>query len=122
MRPEIIQAITDAGFDVYMRDLKDTYCDFTDGQNIGYLQEGRFGGVDLSTVHIPNRASGTGYSVEQDVDIARIDAEMLSRTFEAPDWARNRDAAVTRKWPSLEAFLTADSWQMKLKLIAKGKK
>ena len=62
MKPEIIKALADAGFSVYMRKgsgLNATYAYFTDGVNIGYVQETRFiGDVDISTVNVPDRTNG----------------------------------------------------------------
>jgi hypothetical protein len=69
MSPEIIEQVTAAGFDVYMRDPKDTYMFFTDGKNIGYLQDDRLAGLTLSTVHKANRSTGTGFRIAEGLSL-----------------------------------------------------
>ena len=86
MKQEVIDAITAAGFDVYMRDQKDTYLLFTDGKNIGYLQADRLAGFTISTVHKPNTTTGTGFQIERHA--TEFTAEMLARAFiTTPHWA-----------------------------------
>lgn len=87
MNTEMINSIKIAGFDVYMRNTNDTYCFFTDGTNIGYMQESYFqGGYDLSTVHVANIVCGTSFSIERECH-APITREQLLKAFAVcPSW------------------------------------
>ena len=117
---ETIQAIADAGFDVYQRQSPDTYAYFTDGQNLGYIQYGPLEGLTLSSVHVANRTSGTGYGFGE---LKALDKKALSRAFElAPSWADDKSRASVRKYTNLAAFLKDNAWGGGLKLVAEGKK
>ena len=123
MKPEIIKALTDAGFSVYMRKgsgLDATYAYFTDGVNIGYVQETRFtGDVDISTVNVPDRTNGAGYGVLQEVPLEKLDAATLKRAFSAPDWAVTKKGdQLAKKWPDMAAFIEHNSWGGGLHLVA----
>lgn len=84
-----------------------TYAFFTDGQRIGYIENHRLEGLRLSTVHIPNRSSGTGFGVARDRPVM-LTLEGLSEAFAMyPSWASQTDRESVRKWPSVESFLKA---------------
>lgn len=113
----VIQSVARAGFDVYMRDQKDTFSIFTDGTRIGYLQNSAFRGMSISTVHVPNKSSGTGFGVLDSLSEADLTAEKLSEAFViAPDWGRDRQSV--RKWKDFAAFKAADSFNAEYKIIA----
>lgn len=105
---EEIDAIADAGFDVYRHvptsRLNSTYLYFTDGKRIGYLQQGDFGhGYSLSTVHKPSRENGTGFRV---ADTDDLDADTLREALRyGPDWALNRKLEIV-KYRDIEEFLS----------------
>lgn len=116
----VIDAVAAAGFDVYMRDPKDTYLLFTDGNNIGYLQDDRLAGYCISTVHMPNTTTGTGFQIERHV--SEFTPEMLRRAFVgAPPWAARRELGSVRKYRDMEHYLRSDSWHAGYRLVAKGK-
>lgn len=118
MKQEVIDHIASLGFDVYMQDPSDTYLHFTDGVNIGYLQEARYGGFDLSTVHKPNTKSGTGFRVGDSISLEGLTAETLARAFiKYPSWASYPSSVV--KYRDIEHFLGADQFNAKYKLVAK---
>jgi hypothetical protein len=101
---ETLDAIAACGFDVFQNpDPKwRSYAFFTDGNHIGYLQHGRFGGLEISTVHIPNPRSGTGFGMGP---VERITRDALFEAFvRAPHWADRDSVAAVRKWPSVEAM------------------
>lgn len=108
IEPEVLDAIAQLGFDVYQavpayQGMRRSYLFFTDGQHIGYLQTGEAGGLELSTVHIPNRTTGTGFKMGEAKELTR---EVLETAFlNAPGWAYGRDRASVCKWPSVEAWL-----------------
>jgi hypothetical protein len=118
MEQRIIDAVAAAGFDVWMRDPKDTWMLFTDGKNIGYLQSDRMAGYTISTVHIPNTTSGTGFQIERHV--ADFTRDMLARAFvHCPDWFR-RDAASVRKYRDIEHYRAESSFNEAYQLVAKA--
>ena len=116
MDQSIIARIQGYGFDVYMRDPKDTYLYFTDGTRIGYLQEDRLAGITMATVHMPNRTTGTGFQVTRHAP--EFDKTDLERCFRiGPEWASTRDLSSVVKYKSMEAFIKSDSWRGGYKLV-----
>ena len=82
-----------------------TYFHFTDGVNIGYCQEGRFGGIRFSTVHRPCKECGTGFGLQDDPGISSPTLEDAKQAFViAPEWADHKDRAAVRKWANWEQF------------------
>lgn len=100
----ILDTIAACGFDVFQNADPSwrSYVFFTDGKRIGYLQAGRFGGVDIATVHIPNPRSGTGFSMGPVEGITRENLELAF--MHAPHWADRESRESVRKWPSIEAM------------------
>jgi hypothetical protein len=103
----IIPQILAAGYRVFVRNGGDTYAYFTDGNDIGYI-ENAWRGVTISTVHIPNHDTGTGFGMGS---VSAISRETLSAAFtHAPHWARESDRQSVRKYRSIESFLKANNW------------
>ena len=99
---EAAAAIKAAGYQVYMRNPSDTYAYYTDGTRIAYIQNDRFLGYTISTTHIPNTSTGTGFHLGS---VCMLDKENFDRGFMvAPDWAYGRDRASVRKWKNWEHF------------------
>jgi hypothetical protein len=116
MDHRIIAAVQGHGFDVYMRKPSDTWLLFTDGKNLGYLQEDRLEGIALSTVHIPNQTTGTGFRI--DTDAGELTREKLLECFcTAPSWASGRARASVKKWPSVAAFIASNGFNREYRLI-----
>lgn len=111
-----IDAVKAAGFRVYMRHINDSWLYFTsqDGSQIGYLQEARFGGYGLSTAHIPNKDSGTGYQVYRDWS-GPLTAENLSKAFAVIPPGFYGPAPT--KWKSWDAFAKSNSFNAEYKEI-----
>lgn len=101
---ETLDAIAAAGFDVYQADKPQwlSYAFFTDGARIGYIQND-CAGLHLSTVNIPCKECGTGFSLrDEPISLTR---EGLERAFIiAPYWASSTDRGAVRKWKDFEAF------------------
>ncbi len=118
MEQRIIDQVAALGFDVWMRNVKDTWLHFTDGSNIGYLQHDPMSGYNISTVHKPNTATGTGFQVERyEPSITR---DMLLKAFvHCPQWA-NRDAASVHKYKNMEDYRAASRFNAGYRLVAKA--
>lgn len=101
---ETLDAIAACGFDVYQNadPQWQSYAYFTDGQNIGCIQTGHFGGLSISTVHIPCKECGTGFGLDS---LGELTRENLARAFcHAPSWATQRDREAVRKYRDWEHF------------------
>jgi len=104
---KLAQQIQATGLRVFVRNGSDTYAYFTDGKSIGYIQE-EHGAYCCSTVHIPNRTTGTGYKLDP---ISQITRENLEKAFVfAPQWANGSARQSIAKFRTLEAFLKENSW------------
>lgn len=119
--PETIEAVTRAGFDVYMRTPDDSWLIFTDGKNLGNLQNSAFGGFDLSTIHVPNLESGTGYRLEDGVGLADLTPDFLRRAFiYRPNWAPG--TRTVQKFDGIEAYRKSSPFHAAYHLIAQGQR
>lgn len=122
MSPDTIHLVANLGFNVYMRDKKDTWLIFTDpdGKRLGYLQVNRFSGYDISTIHHANATSGTGFQVERDVP--ELTRGILEFAFQhAPPWADQRDVKSVRKYKDIDDYRAASNFNSKYQLVAKAK-
>lgn len=106
---KIINAVQAAGFEVWMRDpMQDTWLLYTDGKNIGYLQDG-WRGISTATVHVPNTTSGTGFLSDEFIPV--IDRETLERAFmHSPTWADSRSRESVKKYRDMEHFRSENAW------------
>jgi hypothetical protein len=96
---ELIQEAKRQGFDIYAPPDLTTYFYVSKGEKIGYCQWDTFtSGPVFSTVHKPNRHSGTGYRVET----------MAQTLANRPHWANTGD--TVNKYKSTADFL-AKHWQ-----------
>ena len=87
----LIDTVKAAGFKVFVKPGDVTWLYFTDAdeKRIGYLQWDRSGYAEISSVHKPNKNSGTGFKLDP---IPRLDRENLEKAFtHAPSWASSRD-------------------------------
>lgn len=120
-------AIRRAGFDVYIPVSTDprprplTYAFFTDGVRIGYIQRGDYNyGFRLTTVHLANVKSGTGFSLTDPfkaLEAEELTPRVLGEAFiDAPRWATQTERESVRKWKDMETFLA--SYWGKLELLA----
>lgn len=115
MDQKIIDAVASAGFDVWMRNPKDSWLLFTDGKNIGYLQDDRLAGYCISTVHKPNTSSGTGFQIARHVpDFGR--GMLLGAFAHCPEWYR-RDASSVHKYKDMEDYRSESSFNQSYHLV-----
>lgn len=121
---ETLDAIANLGFAVYQPTTgQKTYLYYTDGTRIGYLQKGDFGGLSISTVHIPNRTTGTGFQATDAADPALVlTRSELERGFmHAPSWASSDDRKATHKWADMAAFLKSRGNIVPLEMVREAK-
>ena len=113
---ETIDAIHEAGFRVFMRTPYDSWLYFVDdADRIGYAQETRSGFVSISTVHVPNSETGTGFVLD---DIPSLSANNLAKAFViAPGWVTGGQAASVNKWANWEAFKASSPFNADYKMI-----
>lgn len=120
MKQEIIDHVANLGFDVYMRDPKDTWLIFVEGDKLGMLDMPRGRGFGLTTVHKPNQTTGTGFRIAD--DLSDLDAATLRTALVfAPGWASSRDMASVVKYKGIDDYRKRDSWNAGYQLAAKGK-
>jgi len=101
MKQDIIDLVKSLGFKVYMKNPKDTWLYFTEGDKIGYLQEYYYGGYSISTCCIPNKQCGSGFALGQ---VDKIDYKTLKKAFYIPCWANSMDRESSKPWPNFESF------------------
>ena len=118
MEERIINAVIDAGFKVYMRDVNDSWLIFADGKRLGYLQTARFRGISTSTVHIPNRDTGSGFQIDD--DIQEVSKKTLERALcHAPRWADGRQRESVKKWDGIEHYRKGSGFASDYKEVTK---
>jgi hypothetical protein len=118
MDKSIIAKVQSFGFDVYMRNVDDTWLYYTDGTNIGYLQVGGVMGLSLSTVHVPNRTTGTGFAVEGHEDML-TEAALKGAFIQAPGWAYSDDRASVEKYRDMTQFIKSSAFNQAYTLVPK---
>lgn len=103
-----VSLIKNAGYKVYMRNPQtDEYCFYTDGTRIGYAGWGTIRGPYVSSVHVPNKQVGAGFSVADEITPESLEAALACH---APIWANTRDRDSVRKYPNWEAFQARNDW------------
>ena len=108
-----IKTIIEQGFKVYMRKRTDSWLYFVEGDKIGYLENNRLQGFTLTTVHIPNKDSGTGYAIGPTGGM--LDADTLRRAFVIrPHWATG---PTPTKWKNIEALIKSSMFAGEYHLI-----
>lgn len=100
------------GWKVYTRDRAE-YCYCTDGTNIAYVQWSNLGDR-VTTVHKPNRTTGTGFSIAETITPQTIRTAL--QMF-APNWADSKDRRSVRKYKDWEEFHHADSFNAQLREV-----
>ena len=109
-----IRAIQQMGFNVYMQtDNKRTpsWLVYTSCDRIGYLQTGYLGGFDISTMHKPCWTNGTGFRVEESVELTR---ENLLLGFTRPDWASGLNVT---QWENPKEFFGSSPYNKQYKRV-----
>ena len=100
------------GWQVYARD-KGEYCYVTDGAHIAYVQwsDGR---PQVSTVHVPNTQTGTGFQFADEItpEVIRLAMDCV-----APSWAKDRDRQSVRKYKDWNEFHNSNSFNSELREV-----
>ncbi len=110
MDKAIIEMVQGFGFEVYMRNLEDSWLHYTDGKNIATLTVERFGGVSISSVHKANRTSGTAFQMLPPREWQSLTKADLELGFAvAPGWAIHYIVSV-KKYKDMESYLSADNF------------
>jgi len=104
---DFMRELLGAGFQIFVYDgqasKKVTYFKIVKDNQIGYVQKGHFGGFDFSTVHKPNRDTGTGFSMAQEVSDPTI--EMAEKCFSlAPYWATTSQRESVIKYKNWDEY------------------
>ena len=107
---EFVNTLKENGFKVYTSagDENYSYCHFVKDNKIGYVQTDYFGGLTFSTVHIPNKNTGTGFGLNN------INNRVFNPTIEdaeeafmiAPNWATYEQRNSVVKYESWENYLS----------------
>ena len=108
-----IEMMKTEGFRVFIRKEKSEYCYCTDGTSICYVQwsDGR---PQVSTVHYPNKHTGTGFQFADRITPATLRDTM--KTI-APSWARSGDFESVRKYKNWNDFHKSNSFNSELKEV-----
>ena len=113
MQNEYTDMMKAQGWQVYARPNGHTereYCYVTDGIHIAYVQwsDGR---PHVSTVHVPNRESGTGFQFADTITPQTI---RLAMDCIEPSWARARERGSVRKYKDWNQFHQSNSFNSEL--------
>lgn len=99
------------GCKVYQRKPEsDTWFYYTDGTNIGYVQFPRRECPSLSSVHMPNSTSGTGFKLTDRWEEINERGMRNAMMMVAPHWATSSDAKASKKWRNWDAFHAANAY------------
>lgn len=80
---------------------------YSDGTNIAYIQAD-YSGLSISTVHKPNRVTGTGFGVAANILVN--DLEDLKEGFiNYPNWAKSSDRQSVVKFAHLNDYINKES-------------
>lgn len=103
---EIVAKARECGLQVYMRASDSTYMIFTDGTRLGYLQAERFGGYSLTSVHVANRTTGTGFKMtDSALELESFNRETFERAFaHSPEWAYREQRESVKKYRDIEHY------------------
>jgi hypothetical protein len=114
MENEYIEMMKAQGWKVYRRIAKGAfkceYCYCTDGTNIAYVQWSDCR-PSVSTVHYPNRTTGTGFRFAD-----KITPETIQKAMNciAPSWATQSDRASVLKYKTWEEFHKSNSFNAEM--------
>ena len=100
---EFIDYAKSQGFEVYAPEKLTSYFYITKENKIGYCENNNLIGPKYSTVHKPNKESGTGFVVDN----------MQDTLIDSPQWAGNLSNTVI-KYKSIDDFIVKH-WQKLIK-------
>ena len=97
---DTIDCVKGFGFKVYQRKDSDSWIYYTFNDSIAYLEIGRFEGFNISSVHIKNVSTGSGYQVFQGVELTRVN---LMQGFSGPSWTSCR----SKPFKDMDSFINS---------------
>ena len=80
-----------------------TFLKFEKNNNIGYCQLNNFIGFSFSSVHKPNRTTGTGFQTETEVLNPTLQ-NALNSFVVCPNWASDTDRQSVIKYKGIEEY------------------
>lgn len=112
MVPELVdfsKLLKNNGFTVFMyywdNCPKTNYFSFSNGRGFGYVQQERLGGsFSFSSLHLPNRTTGTAYGFKELTDLTIQNAHFVCDTLN-PYWASHNDRTDTKPYENISGFL-----------------
>lgn len=104
---EFVARLKEYGFAVYVpadRDRRYQYGWYVapDGVDFAYFQVNMDGACSCSSVHIPNKTTGTGFRILE--SMPRSTPEARAAFCVAPEWASARDRESVHKYKSFDVF------------------
>lgn len=82
------------------------YATVTDGSHFANIEKDHFHGYNVSTVHIANRKTGTGFRIAERVDSEKaMEALRVALLTDTPFWAPESDRKSVKKFASIDAIL-----------------
>lgn len=98
-----------AGLTVFLpEDARSNYIHFGDDKNVGYCQYAAWEGFSFSTVHKPNRQTGTGFRVHGTIGEPTV--QHAKDTFVlAPYWASAADKASVVKYNGVRDYVERET-------------
>lgn len=92
-----IQLLKENGFAVYQNPSCPNYVFYVKNDMIGYMQENRNGSFSISTVHQPNRETGTGFRVYDEITSPTVEEMEKGAFIFAPAWAKEMELKTVKK-------------------------
>lgn len=118
IRKHYVQMALSLGAKVYQRDPeRDTWFYYTDGTHIGYCQFPGHDSPSLSTVHVPNTTTGTGFIYTDRWEEITPEKMRAAMTCFAPQWASARDCETVKKWKDWDTFHRHDSYKREYRKV-----
>ena len=106
---EAIDQIKAEGYRVFMRDRTDSYALFESAEGLGYIQFDPQAGYILTTMHWPNRESGTGYQIARHV--STITPQLLREAVLTVVPHEHRRDKAPRKYAGIDAYRARGSFE-----------
>lgn len=100
---EFIEVLKKDGFQVLIPKEARDYCVFSKDNKIGYCQISFSGLLEFSTIHKPNRYTGTGYRIHSAITEPTTAHAKDAFVF-APNWANSKDVETIVKYKSLADY------------------
>lgn len=94
-----------AGFEIIAYEKTETWFLFAKDNKIGYVQDNRFDGFSMSTVHKPNRECGTGFRFTEGWGILTVENALNCANCFAAHWASKKDREAIVKYSNAQDYI-----------------